>query len=333
MAGNIYHKWVGSVLTITSDSGTSSSDLKGAKGDDGARGAQGAPGSSVAEDSQKLGGVAAAQYALKNNVPAHNLLDNSDFRNPVNQRGITSQIGGGYGLDRWRADGSGTISVESTGISLTNLSFRQPVPLKAGTYTLAFHLSDGTTLGYVFKFDGSSTLTAINSSWNETTGAYINYYKHATGVVMVQIVVAEGYTKIVEWAALYEGAYDASTLPAYQPKGYAAELAECQRYYYQTWTGSSPVTTAGMKTVEAYSNYGTAMIDLPQEMRANPTITVYDVKDGTTNQVREWVKETVVILNSATVNYRSNKRFSLAGGGNFIKNEHYYFHYSASADL
>ena len=149
----------------------------------------------------------------------------------MNQRGITSQIGGGYGLDRWRADGSGTISVENTGISLTNLSFRQPVLLKAGTYTLAFHLSNGTTLGYVFKFDGSSTLNAIDSSWNETTGAYINYYKHSTGVVMVQIVVAEGYTITVDWAALYEGSYDASTLPAYQPKGYAAELAECQRYY------------------------------------------------------------------------------------------------------
>ena len=35
----------------------------------------------------------------------------------------------------------------------------------------------------------------------------------------------------VRWAALYEGSYDASTLPAYQPKGYAAELAECMRYY------------------------------------------------------------------------------------------------------
>lgn len=163
---------------------------------------------------------------------AHNLLDNSNFRNPVNQRGITSQIGGGYGLDRWRADGSGTISVESTGISLTNLVFGQQVPLKAGTYTLAFHLSDGRTLGYVFKFDGSSTLNVINSSWNETTGAYINCYKHSTGVVTVQIVVAEGYTIIMDWAALYEGAYDASTLPAYQPKGYAAELAECQQRFH-----------------------------------------------------------------------------------------------------
>lgn len=41
MAGTITHKWNGTVLTITSDSGTSSADLKGEKGDDGARGAQG----------------------------------------------------------------------------------------------------------------------------------------------------------------------------------------------------------------------------------------------------------------------------------------------------
>lgn len=45
MSGTITHEWNGTVLTITSDSGTSSSDLKGAKGDDGIRGAQGIPGS------------------------------------------------------------------------------------------------------------------------------------------------------------------------------------------------------------------------------------------------------------------------------------------------
>ena len=42
--GNIYHEWNGTILTITSDSGTSSCDLKGAKGDTGIRGAQGAKG-------------------------------------------------------------------------------------------------------------------------------------------------------------------------------------------------------------------------------------------------------------------------------------------------
>ena len=208
---------------------------------------------------------------------AHNLLDNSDFRNPVNQRGITSQVGGGYGLDRWRADGSGTISVGSTGVSLTNLSFRQTVSLKAGTYTLAFHLSDGTTLRYIFKFDGSSTLNTIDSSWNETTGAYINYYKHSTGVVMVQIVVAEGYTKIVEWAALYEGSYDASTLPAYQPKGYAAELAECQRYYENSWFGVGK-TAAQEYFANIWSGgQADARIEFKQQKRISPTITFYPI--------------------------------------------------------
>ena len=42
--GGITHSWSGTVLTVSSDSGTSSADLKGAKGDDGARGAQGATG-------------------------------------------------------------------------------------------------------------------------------------------------------------------------------------------------------------------------------------------------------------------------------------------------
>jgi hypothetical protein len=48
MAGQITHEWNGTVLTITSDSGTSSADLKGAKGDMGVRGAQGAAGTSGA---------------------------------------------------------------------------------------------------------------------------------------------------------------------------------------------------------------------------------------------------------------------------------------------
>jgi hypothetical protein len=41
MAGEIRHEWVGTTLVITSDSGTSSCDLKGRTGDMGVRGAQG----------------------------------------------------------------------------------------------------------------------------------------------------------------------------------------------------------------------------------------------------------------------------------------------------
>jgi hypothetical protein len=44
MAGTIEHSWNGTILTIKSDSGTSSCDLKGDKGDIGVRGPQGEPG-------------------------------------------------------------------------------------------------------------------------------------------------------------------------------------------------------------------------------------------------------------------------------------------------
>ena len=50
----ISHKWNGTVLTITSDSGTSSADLKGEKGDTGIRGAQGAPGILISGDGTNI---------------------------------------------------------------------------------------------------------------------------------------------------------------------------------------------------------------------------------------------------------------------------------------
>ncbi len=50
MAGTITHEWNGTVLTITSDSGTSSADLQGGKGNTGPRGAQGPAGIIVNPD-------------------------------------------------------------------------------------------------------------------------------------------------------------------------------------------------------------------------------------------------------------------------------------------
>ena len=52
MAGQIFHEWNGTVLTITSDSGTSSMDLKGDKGDMGPRGPQ--SGGALIEDGDEV---------------------------------------------------------------------------------------------------------------------------------------------------------------------------------------------------------------------------------------------------------------------------------------
>lgn len=64
MAGTITHVWNGTILTITSDSGTSSVDLKGGKGDTGPRGAQGPAGVIVNPD----GTIDTSQYATETYV-------------------------------------------------------------------------------------------------------------------------------------------------------------------------------------------------------------------------------------------------------------------------
>ena len=64
MAGQIFHEFNGTILTITSDSGTSSVDLKGGKGDTGPRGAQGPAGVIVNPD----GTIDTSQYATETYV-------------------------------------------------------------------------------------------------------------------------------------------------------------------------------------------------------------------------------------------------------------------------
>ncbi len=63
MAGEIKHSWHGTVLTITSDAGTSSCDLKGQRGAEGIRGPQGRCGVIVNSDgSIDYGGYATEEY-------------------------------------------------------------------------------------------------------------------------------------------------------------------------------------------------------------------------------------------------------------------------------
>ena len=73
MAGTITHSWNGTVLTITSDSGTSSADLKGGKGDTGTRGPQGPAGVVLNGDGTPGGGggtVDLSNYYTKEQVDA-----------------------------------------------------------------------------------------------------------------------------------------------------------------------------------------------------------------------------------------------------------------------
>lgn len=149
---------------------------------------------------------------------ARNLLDNSDFRNPVNQRGRTSYNSHGYCFDRWiiwHDNGECSVSYDSDKkciriVTESSITLYQRLPKgildRNKKYTQAFGLTDGRTI----------------------IGTRIDYspenYDSIEG-----IVINNGQAEIV-WTALYEGEYTAETLPEYQPKGYGAELAECMRY-------------------------------------------------------------------------------------------------------
>ncbi|MGN0763281.1 MAG: hypothetical protein ACI4MK_07825, partial [Aristaeellaceae bacterium] len=173
----------------------------------------------TAADAYLLGGKAPAYY-----LQPRNLLDNGYFRNPVNQRGKSSYSGAVYGIDRWRSwkDGS-AIAIGDGYITLSGdvhhaQYIDQGVFVSGKSYTFACMKTDGT-------------ITAVSVTYPMSEERLVEgecaVFLREGELSYVAIYGAGDYV----WAALYEGAYTADTLPPYVPKGYAAELAECKRYY------------------------------------------------------------------------------------------------------
>lgn len=198
---------------------------------------------------------------------AHNLLDNSDFRNPVNQRGATSYSSQwAYSIDRWYLPGS-TVPV-TVGEGYVSFNVSDQFIGKAitnGYYTLAVKLLDGRI------FVGSAYYTAgVSSTMLANNGVVDGYLMGDAGSgnhprLRIQTVSGEALSFV--WAALYEGSYDASTLPAYQPKGYAAEFAECKRYC----TILTEQTSCMFSASEQSGKYFAASINF-EPMRIIPTV-------------------------------------------------------------
>lgn len=204
----------------------------------------------TAADSAKLGGKAPEYY-----LSPRNLLDNSDFRNPVNQRGQTSYSGMWvYSIDRWvawlDASNSATVSVINGGITPYPGMVIQRIESKyidsSKTYTLAAMTGDG-----LLVLSGKITSTT-QSATNANNGIYFNYNADVD-VYQFKLAGLTSASKFV-WAALYEGSYTADTLPPYVPKGYAVELAECLRYFerlgstYSERIGNTVYVVSGAKS-------------------------------------------------------------------------------------
>lgn len=225
---------------------------------------------------------------------AENLLDNSYFKRPVNQRGqseYTTEYADRAAIDRWRGFGYTKVTVTAGGITIADTKSGQQGGifqyLPAGTvttgkeYTMAVKMADGSVY--------SGTVTAAETDDAETvtttaTGGLALRYNATKALYYFCIYVHSATVQGIEWAALYEGEYTAGALPAYHVKGYAAELLECQRYYYRI-VGYYKHAAIGMCTS---ATKACIPVRLPVSMRTAPTVTIADaakvqVKCGATN--------------------------------------------------
>ena len=215
-----------------------------------------------AADAAATGEALAGKAPLALGAP-HNYLDNSDFRNPVNQRGFASGsgvAGWAYFIDRWRMyNETAVVTVNDNGISCAT-GIDQPLNnlnrLIGKTVTCAVGFSDGTILC-------CSGVITNNGDWATNV-----YGTNGTTACAIYNLAVDKWSFVIQgalnaiWAALYEGEYSADTLPEYKPKGYSVELGECLRYYQKD------VRVNAMHTGDAYF-----AISYMHRMRITPTIT------------------------------------------------------------
>lgn len=230
--------------------------------------------------------------AVEQRTRVRNLLDNSDFRNPVNQRSIPTGANNyslGYTIDRWIYQST---SQTNSYFGLTNDYVSIAPPSVSGGYSEMFQRFEHWDASWVDLKGKKCTFAA--KMHNNATGTWDVYTATLTmgdcaggvsldGTKSVMIYSIDSMHIAVRvfnngnggtpdercfmWFALYEGEFTKETLPTYMPKGYAAELAECQRYF-QKRSGQFPSLVSTNATRSYY-------IPFTVPMRISPTVSIW----------------------------------------------------------
>lgn len=212
-----------------------------------------------------------------------NILINSDFRNPINQRGQTEYTGNNiYTVDRWRTGGGGAngkiiindgyVTIERTNASLYLSLFqkiaaedvaylsKQTVTLSAKVRTnsnyfrLSINVNDGTELNYD-TFDGTGDWQIITKTVIlPQLDSYINLGLSNSPAAPISDSCD------IAWIKLELGA--SPTL--YIPSDPVAELMKCQTYY-------RPIINHALRGMMISDTIANVFMNFPA-MRVVPTV-------------------------------------------------------------
>lgn len=205
--------------------------------------------STAEQDIDTLKSDSASMGILLKNSAHENLLDNSNFLRPINQRGQTRYTGS-YGIDRWRCWGSGAMEVSSNGVSVQNsrmFQYFQPDKFFKGTLTFAALTTSGILLRTANTTSPYSVVNSLGCGFESGN---------------IIFTLPEGYTYI--WAAAYPGEYSIETLPAYIAKPATEEMLECSRYFRR-------ISDDG-EYAFCYTDGYLSGFTFPVEMRTTPTL-------------------------------------------------------------
>ena len=157
-----------------------------------------------------------------------NLLDNSDFTNPVNQRGFVSGSevpAYSYFLDRW-VTAANTVypTYGPDGIGGLGHDICQRLNLTAYI---------GKKMTFVLYSDYETVLYyTVGTIFNSNEWGFISASSNWECSITVQgnNIWQCNFRVPCKYAALYEGEYTVDTIPEYHPKGYENELLVCRQY-------------------------------------------------------------------------------------------------------
>lgn len=208
-----------------------------------------------------------------------NLLINWDMRNPVNQRGQTSYVGAGYGIDMWWLQHLSMLQIEDgyvTYSGMWELRQRFECSLVPGIYTLSIKAANcnGKT---VFQCASAQNEVIVEIAIPEIGAEWefkkITFY---TGKSISHISFyntgQEDATMDIQAVKLEVGSISTLALDLMQPSDYASELRKCQRYFQKG-------RTCRMVTSKTNYDNDTAITDSEKlsAMRIEPTITLKDI--------------------------------------------------------